>query len=470
MQTTDFQTSRTHIVRAVSGAMILLLAIIGLGFVNHINAGNLRQRAGASLDMERNIEEVISAVKDAETGQRGYLLTGKMDYLEPYEDARERATREFNAYKNRAKSALPNSKNVVSLDSLLVIKFYELDKTINLRKSGQSEAAYAIMGNDSGRLMMNHIRTITKEMKLARRNEVEALRTKTDTLYWINIILNGVGLAVLLGIIVYLYRSLSPLLTHLSVTIEARDNEIIHRMSTEADLERMITRLKVKNEELDNFAYLASHDLQEPLRTVSNFVGIIDEEFGGKLGQDGAIYMGFINKATERMRDLIQYLLTYSQLGRTGQSEAVSLEKSLHAALENLKGTISERRAIINSEPLPTVTGHPIELVSLFQNLLSNAIKFTPPEKQPVVEISCEESPQRVTVNIKDQGIGINEVTGRKIFKMFSRVHPTGIYEGSGIGLTFCRRIVELHGGNLTMESIPGRGSTFSFTIDKNTV
>lgn len=230
-------------------------------------------------------------------------------------------------------------------------------------------------------------------------------------------------------------------------------------------LEKQRKDLLFKNKELEQFAYIASHDLQEPLRTVTSFTELLDEDHRAELSDEGPIYLDFIMKATSRMHKLVKGLLDYSRLGKELEWAEVEVAHTLTEIREDLALTFKESNATLTSGELPTLKCYETEFRVLLQNLLKNAIKFTAPNQTPQVHIAAEKKEGAWEFSVKDNGIGIEKSQQEKIFMIFQRLHRQDEYEGTGIGLAHCRKIVELHGGQIWVESAPGKGSTFKFTI-----
>jgi light-regulated signal transduction histidine kinase (bacteriophytochrome) len=222
------------------------------------------------------------------------------------------------------------------------------------------------------------------------------------------------------------------------------------------------------NLELEQFAYIASHDLQEPLRTISNFVGLFKKQFSeNKFDKNSEQYLSYILGATERMQTLIIDLLTYSRIGHYKNTYDVDCNKVVKEVLNDFDALIKVSNAKIIVGNLPVIPGHYSEIKSLFQNLLSNAIKFRKRDIVPEITVNASERDSDWLFNVKDNGIGINEMYHDKLFKIFQRLHPQNEYSGTGIGLAQCKKIVELLGGKIWLESTPGNGSTFYFNIPK---
>jgi ligand-binding sensor domain-containing protein/signal transduction histidine kinase len=227
--------------------------------------------------------------------------------------------------------------------------------------------------------------------------------------------------------------------------------------------------LKRKNKEIEEFAYIASHDLQEPLRTTSGFVALLHKRYKGKLDEKAETYFTFITDASNRMKLLIKNLLDYSRIGNREEPELVDCDAILRNLLADLSMAIGEAKAEIKADPLPVVFGYPTELKQLFQNLITNAIKFRKKDVLPEIHISVIEGGEHFQFAFSDNGIGIEDAYFEKIFAIFQRLHTQSEYEGSGIGLSYCKKIIELHKGQIWVESKPGQGSTFYFTIPSKT-
>lgn len=233
----------------------------------------------------------------------------------------------------------------------------------------------------------------------------------------------------------------------------------------QTDLERQQQALLSKNKELEQFAYIASHDLQEPLRSVTSFSQLIDEEYRAQIGEEGGQYLDYLQEASKRMRNLIKGLLDYSRLGSEAQLVDVNTAEVLRAVRIDLSTAIAESKATITSGPLPILPAYETEFRQLLQNLLSNALKFRREDVAPEIRITATKHHDRWEFSVQDNGIGIAPEHQEKIFLIFQRLHNRSMYEGTGIGLANCRKIVELHGGTLRVVSERNQGSNFIFTI-----
>jgi PAS domain S-box-containing protein len=264
-----------------------------------------------------------------------------------------------------------------------------------------------------------------------------------------------------------------PILLAGAMLDEARFNGVAYvlnitdRKRAEEALQITLTDLERSNAELEQFAYVASHDLQEPLRMVSSFTQLLGQRYMGKLDKDADEFIAYAVDGANQMQRLINDLLAYSRVGTRGKPPApVPADLALDRALENLKLAVEEGQAEVKREPLPTVTVDDIQLIQVFQNLIANAIKFRG-EDPPRIQIAAEARGKEWVFSVRDNGIGIDPQYLERIFIIFQRLHKRGQYPGTGIGLAMCKRIIVRHGGRIWVESEPGKGSTFFFTLPK---
>lgn len=247
-----------------------------------------------------------------------------------------------------------------------------------------------------------------------------------------------------------------------------RDNYVYVMLRNVTELEQTKNKFELKMNELSQFASIVSHDLKDPLNTISGFVELIEEEYFSKLDDEAKNLLSFISGATERMRNVITDLLDYSRIdGGKKDVTAINCQELIEKILLDLTVKIKESDTKIDAAHLPIINGYKTELRLLFQNLISNSIKFVKADVTPKITISASEEKDHWIFSVKDNGIGIAEKNKDKIFNVFERLHSRSEYEGTGIGLAHCKKIVELHGGKIWVESKLGEGSTFYFTIPK---
>jgi light-regulated signal transduction histidine kinase (bacteriophytochrome) len=220
------------------------------------------------------------------------------------------------------------------------------------------------------------------------------------------------------------------------------------------------------NAELEQFAYVASHDLQEPLRMVASYTQLLARRYQGKLDQDADEFIGFAVDGARRMQELINDLLTYSRVGtRLLEVRTVDCGQLVDQVVVDLAAAIADRQASVTRDHLPLVLADPTQLRQLFQNLIANGIKFHRPGALPRVHVSASLNGEGWTFSISDNGIGIEPQYFERIFVLFQRLHGRDEYPGTGIGLALCKKIVERHGGHMRVDSTPAQGTTFRFTL-----
>ncbi|MFA4985922.1 MAG: PAS domain S-box protein [Candidatus Brocadiia bacterium] len=247
----------------------------------------------------------------------------------------------------------------------------------------------------------------------------------------------------------------------------AQGQDITERKVAEERLKRTLAELSRSNKELEQFAYVASHDLQEPLRMVSSFTQLLAERYKDQLDEKARKYINYAVDGAVRMQRLIIDLLAYSRVGTRGKPLVPTDSHAiLGEAIRDLAAAIEENRAIITNDDLPTVISDGTQLEQVFQNLLANAIKFHGNE-QPRIHVSARDERHEWVFSVKDNGIGIEKQHAARVFEIFQRLHNRQEYPGTGIGLAVCKRIVERHGGRIWFESEPGSGTTFFFTVPK---
>jgi signal transduction histidine kinase len=247
-----------------------------------------------------------------------------------------------------------------------------------------------------------------------------------------------------------------------------RKTRELHRLNR--DLERLVeertAELSRSNEELRQFAVIASHDLQEPLRMISSFVQLLSKRYQKKLDQNAEEFIRFAVDGTRRMHELIDDLLAYSRLDKTVAGNAsVDCQEALRRALDNLHVSIAESGAIVEHDALPILRADESQLVQLLQNLIGNAVKFRHADRPPRIHVGAAPADGRWCLSVRDNGIGIEPQYFERIFQIFQRLHGRNEYPGTGIGLAICKKIVERHRGRIWVESRPGEGSVFRFTL-----
>lgn len=266
------------------------------------------------------------------------------------------------------------------------------------------------------------------------------------------VLLNATGLKDLHGKIIYSNSSL---------------RDITELKKTKKELETTLEKLQLYNKELENFVYLTSHDLQEPMLTVMSFIQLLQDEYKEQLDQTANDYISYSLHAAKRLKELITALLNYLRVGRDENKTEVDLNELIEELLEELRGSIRKNNAEITVNNLPKIFINSNEMKHLFQNLISNAIKFKKKDSVPKITISAKDESNHWLFSIEDNGIGIEEKNFEKVFQIFKQLHVRGKYSGMGVGMAVCKKIVELHGGKIWLESKLNLGTTFYFTLPK---
>ncbi len=241
------------------------------------------------------------------------------------------------------------------------------------------------------------------------------------------------------------------------------------RKRAERDLRKYAQKLERKNEELKQFVYIASHDLQEPLRTVASFTQLLERRYKDRLEGEGNEFINYIVNGSKHLQEMIRSLGDYSRAGRDDiELKLVDSRAAVKNAIQNLKVSIDENKARIEIGKLPKIYSDPIQLTQLFQNLFSNALKFHG-HLLPVIKVTAEETMEGTVFSVSDNGIGFDPQYSEQVFLMFRRLHEPGTYAGTGTGLAICKKIVERHAGRIWVESTPGVGTTFHFLLPQET-
>lgn len=249
-------------------------------------------------------------------------------------------------------------------------------------------------------------------------------------------------------------------------TIYVIITDLSYYKRVEGELNELVENLEGSNYELRQFAYITSHDLQEPLRTMASYAGLLKRRYGGKLDSDADDFIEFMVSGAERMQEMIHGLLDYSRVGRPDEKfKKLNAEEAYNYALSNLQSSIKECNAEVTSDPLPVIFAEPNQINRVFQNLIGNALKFHKEGIPPKIHISVKKGNNEFVFGVSDNGIGMEEQYTDKIFEVFKRLHAIGEYPGAGIGLAIVKRIIDVHGGRVWVESELGKGSTFYFTI-----
>jgi light-regulated signal transduction histidine kinase (bacteriophytochrome) len=242
--------------------------------------------------------------------------------------------------------------------------------------------------------------------------------------------------------------------------------ENVERAAAQEALREKTQALGRSNADLEQFAYVASHDLQEPLRMVSSYMQLFEKRYKGALDPQADKYIAYAVDGAKRMQALIAGLLEYSRTGRQDDPAApIDTELALDQALTNLRSALEESGAVVTRDPMPPVVGNAAQITRVFQNLVANAVKFRRPDEPPRIHVAAEVRATDALFAVRDNGIGLDPQFAERVFVIFQRLHTRAEYPGTGIGLSVCKKVVERHGGRIWVESEPGAGATFFFTL-----
>ncbi len=425
----------------------------------------------------RRLDELLSTIQDAETGQRGFLLTGQDAYLTPFRDAVSNLPWRLSQIDALASRNHVSREEIVQLRGSIQNKMAELQKTIYLLQHQSLRAALAEVETNRGQEEMVKIRSMVGAIKDAQTATFHRrLELQRRGQLQLEIVL---GIGILIGFLLlwlaYTFNvsyarerdQVEEQIRRLNNSLESRVKERTIELEAQTrELERRSAELERSNSDLTQFAYVASHDLQEPLRMVGSYMGLLARRYTGQLDETADRYIQFAVEGATRMQALIHDLLLYSRVGtQVLEKKAVSSEQVLRTALRNLDLAIKESSAVVRYENLPIVEADETKLIQVMQNLIGNAVKFRKDTEAPDISVTAKRTDGDWAFAIADNGIGFDPVYCDRIFQVFQRLHGVGRYGGNGIGLAICRRIIEHHGGRLWAESQPEIGSTFFFTL-----
>ena len=449
--------------------MAILILVAALSYRSTIqNDENRLWVTHTHLVLEK-LDAVLADVLNAETGQRGFILTGESSYLEPYNDALNRVQQSVKDVRELTVDNPRQQRSLDYLEKLIAMKLSELQDRVEIRTRNGLLAGVEAVRQGSGKAHMDQIRVKIAEMRmeedrLLKLRSAEAAKSSRTAR---TVLVIGEVLAVV-------FLCLAGIVVGQEMRQRRRAEEEIHKLNASleqrvaertAELSERSKDLARSNTELQQFAYVASHDLQEPLRMVASFTQLLAKRYGEKLDDDARDFINYAVDGATRMQTLISDLLNYSRVGTQGKPLALTDSDALvKRVLESLQFTIEESGAVISTDPLPTVMADPQQLGQLFQNLLTNAIKFHG-EQPPRIRISAERNGDDWKISVRDNGIGISLEHAERIFIIFQRLHTKTEYPGTGIGLAICKKIVERHGGRIWIEPSPEGGTTFCFTI-----
>ncbi|TCJ96974.1 sensor histidine kinase [Nocardia alba] len=497
-------------------ALMILVVIVGaaagaqvISHTSRVTDRLLTETMPAATEAHR----LQGALLNQETGIRGYAITGDPQFLEPYDRGRQEQIRaadhlrellaghpglladlaavDLAAQRWRADFSDPatgavSSRAGIGLDAATgAVRRKALFDAVRDTFAVQNDNLVAVVDSDSGELARAQTtRTLVLSgivavflltgillTVLVRRLVVRPLRYLTDSSRRVaagefDAHIDAVGPSD----IALVCEAVENMRHHIVAELDSTRDQEATLLRQKQDLDIQAEELRRSNTELEQFAYVASHDLQEPLRKVASFCQLLEKRYGDQLDERGKQYIDFAVDGAKRMQVLINDLLTFSRVGRMSEgTEPVGLDQTLDEALAALSATIEESGAVIERpETLPELVGEPTLLTMLWQNLIGNAIKFRTPDLAPVVRVACEPSaddPAVWQLSVSDNGIGVAAEFAEKVFVIFQRLHPRDSYGGTGIGLAVCKKIVEFHGGRIWLDTDYRDGTRLCFTL-----
>lgn len=488
------------------GFAVIIAFLLVNGYVTYRSLNRVIDNArwvAHTYEVISELNATMAAVTDAETGQRGFIITEEDSYLEPYKSGRTNVDLHYQRLRQLVADNPVQFGRLPALRTSIDRRLELLEQHIQLQRSQGGDVARKAIRTGDGKREMDNLRGLIGEMLAEENRHLE--RRETDSRAGIRyaiVSFAGASLVALLMVglaYVFLNRELAArsrnearlqaahdLLESRVVerTAELRETnqnleaEVGERQRAQDQLRQFTVELERSNRELEDFAFVASHDLQEPLRKIQAFGDRIVSRFGADLPAEGADYLVRMQKAAQRMHVLINDLLTFSRVRSKAQPyDKVDLNEVAADVINDLEVQIQQNDAQVEIGTLPVIAADPLQMRQLFQNLIGNALKFHRPQAPPVVVVRSRsvaqftnEADQVITGNFcqlefEDNGIGFDEKYLDRIFQPFQRLHARGEYQGTGMGLAVCRRIVERHGGLLTARSKLGEGTVFVVTL-----
>jgi signal transduction histidine kinase len=438
-----------------------------------------------TLEVLKELETLRTLSIDIESSMRGYVITGDEYFLQTYDQNRTDAPHIISHIKDLTKDNPFQQQQIELIENHVQEKFSFSDASIKSRKEkGYAEAA-TLVASRHGKELMIEINFLTDQMQKEETRLLNVRQEESDRSIrrgGFSFAATSILAALLLFGVYYFFNS---------VLKERKKSEAILRQANEeleSKVQERTLELERSNRELQDFAFVASHDLQEPLRKIQTFGDRLRLKYSDQLGDQGSDYLNRMYNAAQRMSRLITDLLAFSRVSTKVQPfEPLNLNETIDGVLSDLETRIQQTNGKVEVEELPVIAADPLQMRQLFQNLIGNALKFHRPEAPPLIQVKGEIVQQNGTepdgensnsepadaqclITIKDNGIGFEEKYLERIFTPFQRLHNKNEYEGTGIGLAVCRKIVERHKGSITAKSIPGEGSEFMITLPFNTL
>ncbi|MGO4445539.1 CHASE3 domain-containing protein [Mycobacterium sp. 2YAF39] len=494
-----------NLVLAVMGLVLLAGAIVGAVLLNRTNDGwnEITREIGP---MRIAAFQLQAALRDQETSIRGYAISADPQFLEPYVAGQKAEQAAAQVIRDHAGERTRVVDDLEDIERKSAAWRGEYAEPVIADVKPTAPSIVDTVSADRGKALFDSLRQhFDTQLAHLQQERDAALADLMVVQKWRDIVLAAIAVALVLTAVLSalvirtaVTRPLTALaascrritqgdfteqivpqgpkdIRAIAADVEDMRQRIVDELeasqATRSQLADQAMELQRSNSELEQFAYVASHDLQEPLRKVASFCQLIEKRYGDKLDERGTEYIAFAVDGAKRMQILINDLLTFSRVGRLNPTQnAVDLGATLDDAIENLDTAITESGAeIVREGPLPRIKGDPTLLTMVWQNLIGNAIKFKRDGVAPRIVVDCEKSPDEPDgpwqLTVTDNGIGIPEEFSDKVFVIFQRLHGRDVYTGTGIGLALCKKIIEHHGGSIWIDNSFTGGSRFRFTI-----
>lgn len=406
-------------------------------------------------NFQSDVNRLVTLAKNAESSERGFLLTRDVRLLSPFEAAKLELS--SIGAKKELGTLRPGMKELINL---VRGRLNQTDAVLKAQREQGFDAAIATTEEPDSASAMNKVHLKASWLRQQLNATQTEVLSRQHMLNQAAMLSFAIGTIAMIGVMYWLYNQL---LSYLYARNLAQQQ--LERLN--ADLQKIVderTRELVEaNRELQQFANVASHDLQEPLRTITSFSQLLAARYKGRLDEDADEFIGYVVKSSRRMTELINGLLQMAGLRKPSAAAKVSFDELLDDAEASLQASIREHHATIERGPMPELTVDKVQMLQVIQNLISNAIKYRRDEP-PIIRVMAARVGDEWTFSLADNGCGFDQAFAERIFGLFQRLHGRDV-EGTGMGLSIARRIVERHGGRIWAESQKGRGSTFFFTL-----